>query len=85
MPEVTMYSSAWCPYSTRARVLLREKGVEVRELVVDGDPELRREMERRSGRVTVPQIFLGERHIGGCDDLYELDRRHDLDALLTGA
>jgi glutaredoxin 3 len=82
MQPVVIYSSDWCGYCARAKLLLERKGAPFDEKVVDGDPALRREMERLSGRYTVPQIFIGGRHVGGCDDLYELESRHELDALL---
>jgi len=66
----------------RARLLLQQKGVEFIELRVDKDPELRREMEQRSQATSVPQIFIDDFHVGGCDDLYALDRQGRLDALL---
>jgi len=84
MSEVVIYSSNWCGYCMRAKSLLASKGVEFTEIVVDGDVERRREMERRSGRSTVPQIFIGETHVGGCDDLYALAHADRLDPLLAG-
>ncbi len=80
---VTMYVSAWCGYCHRARVLLQTKGVELEELVIDGNPELRNEMIDRTGRHTVPQIFIGGLHVGGSDELGELERMGKLDALLA--
>ncbi len=85
MTAVTLYVSDWCGYCWRAKQLLDSKGVTYRELVVDGDAELRREMETRSGRRTVPQIFVGETHIGGFDDMAALERAGELDALLASA
>lgn len=82
---VTLYSSEWCGYCWQAKQLLERKGVAYRELVVDGDAERRREMETRSGRRTVPQIFVGEAHIGGYDDLAALERAGKLDDLLKTA
>ncbi len=84
MPEVTMYSTAVCPYCDRAERLLVSKGVKIRKIRVDLDPELRVAMMQRTGRRTVPQIYIGEHHVGGCDDLYALDRAGELDALLAG-
>jgi glutaredoxin 3 len=82
-PEVTIYSTGWCPYCDRARGLLERKGVEYREVKVDEDPTERDTMLKRSGgRRTVPQIFIGERHVGGYDDLYALDKAGELDKLL---
>jgi glutaredoxin 3 len=81
-PKVVIYSTGWCPYCTRARELLKTKGVVFEEIDVDARPEARTEMMARSGRRTVPQIFIGETHVGGCDDLHELDARGRLDTLL---
>lgn len=82
-PEVVMYSTGWCPYCDRARSLLARKGVSVQEIKVDEDPAQRDLMMQRSGgRRTVPQIFVGERHVGGFDDLAALDRAGELDKLL---
>jgi glutaredoxin 3 len=83
-PDVVVYLAGWCPYCQRARGLLSKKGVQVREIDVDDDPRLREEMIARSGRRTVPQIFIGEKHVGGCDDLLALDERGELDRLLQG-
>ena len=83
-PEVVVYLAGWCPYCQRARGLLSKKGVQVREVDVDDDPRLREEMIARSGRRTVPQIFIGEKHVGGCDDLLALDGRGELDRLIGG-
>jgi glutaredoxin 3 len=83
-PEVVVYLAGWCPYCQRARGLLSKKGVQVREIDVDDDPRLREEMIARSGRRTVPQIFIGEKHVGGCDDLLALDERGELDRLIQG-
>ena len=77
-----MYSKSWCPYCARARQLLTSKGVTVQEIDIEAQPERREEMIQRSGRRTVPQIFIGERHIGGCDDLHALDAAGSLDPLL---
>lgn len=84
MPEITMYSSHFCPYCYRAKQLLDSKGVEYEIIDVDRDPALRVKMRERSGRRTVPQIFIGEVHIGGYDDLAALDRAKRLDPLLFG-
>jgi glutaredoxin 3 len=77
-----MYTKSWCPYCERARALLKAKGVAFKEIDIESQPEQREEMIRRSGRRTVPQIFVGSRHIGGSDDIYELDAAGGLDALL---
>jgi glutaredoxin 3 len=78
-----MYATGWCPYCTRARQLLMSKGVAFREIDVDAVPGAREEMRARAGRTSVPQIFIGERHIGGSDDLRALDGAGDLDPLLA--
>ena len=83
-PDVVVYLAGWCPYCERARSLLSKKGIQFREIDVDDDPQLREEMIARSGRRTVPQIFIGEKHVGGCDDLLALDGRGELDRLLQG-
>lgn len=82
---VTLYTTRFCPYCIRARSLLDNKGVAYLDIAVDNDPRLRREMMARSGRSTVPQIWLGEQHIGGCDDLVLLERQGRLDELLERA
>lgn len=82
---VVLYTTSWCPYCERARALLRAKGVSFEEINLEAQPEQRTEMIRRSGRRTVPQIFIGERHIGGSDDMVELDAVGELDPLLQGA
>ena len=83
VPRVVMYRTSWCPYCDSARALLEAKGVPFEEIDVEAQPEQREEMIRRSGRRTVPQIFIGERHIGGSDDLHALDAAGGLDQLLT--
>lgn len=80
---VTLYSSAFCGYCHRAKALLADKGVDFTELSVDGHSERRREMQRLSGRHTVPQIWIGATHVGGCDELYALERAGKLDSLLA--
>jgi glutaredoxin 3 len=82
MPKVQVYATGWCPYCSRARQLLQSKGVEIEEIDVDARPGARAEMIARSGRHTVPQIFINQTHIGGCDDLIALDDRGGLDPLL---
>jgi len=81
-PRVVMYASGWCPYCQRARNLLGLKNVSFEEIDVESDPALREEMKPRSGRNTVPQIFIGATHVGGFDDLNALDRDGGLDRLL---
>jgi glutaredoxin 3 len=83
MARVLMYCTAACPFCQAAERLLVEKGVAIDKVRVDLEPARRAEMTHKSGgRRTVPQIWIGERHIGGCDDLYDLDRRGGLDPLL---
>jgi len=84
-PTVTVYTSGWCPYCERAKGLLMQKNVVFGEINVEDDGKFREEMIARSNRRTVPQIFIGDRHVGGCDDLFELDRSGELDRLLQGA
>jgi glutaredoxin 3 len=80
-----MYSTAVCPYCVRAEQLLRARGVtDIEKIRIDLDPARRDEMIERTGRRTVPQIFIGDRHVGGCDDLYACDRAGELTALLAG-
>ena len=84
MPPVEIYTTPYCPYCVAAKDLLRRKGVEFVEINVAGDRGRRTEMvERAGGRVTVPQIFIGDTHVGGCDDLYALDEASGLDQLLA--
>jgi glutaredoxin 3 len=82
VPKVLMYCTAACPFCQAAERLLVEKGVKIDKVRVDLEPARRAEMQQKSGRRTVPQIWIGERHIGGCDDLYDLDRQGGLDPLL---
>lgn len=83
-PPVRMYATAVCPYCVRAEQLLQRKGVaDVEKIRVDLDPAQRDLMMRLSGRRTVPQIFIGDYHVGGCDDLFALERSGKLDALLN--
>jgi glutaredoxin 3 len=84
-PRVVMYSTAWCPYCARARSLLEEKGVAFEEIDIDTLPQARADMIRKSGGDTVPQIFIGETHVGGSDELYALESAGSLDSMLTGA
>jgi glutaredoxin 3 len=84
MATITMYSSAVCPYCVRAERLLRAKGVtEIDKVRVDLDAARRVEMVERTGRRTVPQIFIGETYVGGCDELYDLEHEGRLTALLA--
>jgi glutaredoxin 3 len=83
MPKVVMYSTRFCPYCVRARMLLEKKGVEFTDIRVDSEPQLRDEMmSRAGGRSSVPQIFINDEHVGGCDDLYELELEGQLDKKL---
>ncbi|MFO1380795.1 MAG: glutaredoxin 3 [Chitinivorax sp.] len=84
MADITMYTTAVCPYCQRAEQLLRSKGVtEINFIRVDVEPQLREEMMTRTGRRTVPQIYIGATHVGGFDDLAALDRAGGLDPLLA--
>ncbi|HXI48963.1 MAG TPA: glutaredoxin 3 [Steroidobacteraceae bacterium] len=84
-PVVTLYVSDWCPYCQRAKNLLTQKQVIFDEINVDDDAKFREEMTARSNRNTVPQVFIGDKHVGGCDDLFALDRSGELDRLILGA
>jgi glutaredoxin 3 len=84
-PAVTVYVAGWCPYCQRAKGLLTQKNIVFNEIDVDDDAKLREEMIARSGRRTVPQIFIGDKHVGGCDDLFALDGSGELDRLIQGA
>ncbi len=85
MAKVEIYTKDWCPYCVRAKRLLAESGAEMVEYAVDMGGEKKSEMiQRAGGRTTVPQIFIGGTHIGGCDDLFSLDRSGKLAALLAG-
>jgi glutaredoxin 3 len=84
MPPVTIYTKPFCPYCSRAVSLLTKKGVDFTEIEAGMDPAKKREMvAKANGRATFPQIFIGERHIGGCDDIMALDRSGELDKLLA--
>ncbi|HNK17545.1 MAG TPA: glutaredoxin 3 [Piscinibacter sp.] len=85
MPAVKMYTTQVCPYCVRAKALLKQRGVEqIEEVRVDLDPAERDRMIELTGRRTVPQIFIGDTHVGGCDDLIALDQRGALMPLLQG-
>ncbi|HYG45085.1 MAG TPA: glutaredoxin 3 [Bordetella sp.] len=85
MDKVVMYSKDYCPYCARAEALLKQRGVDNLEIIrIDQDPSQRDIMIERTGRRTVPQIFIGDKHIGGCDDLMALDRAGGLAPLLNG-
>lgn len=83
-PKVVLYGTRFCPYCVAARQLLKRKGAPFEDIAVDSDRALRREVMARSGRDTVPQIWIGATHVGGYDDISELDRRGELDRLLRG-
>ena len=82
MANVEIYTKATCPFCHRAKALLQSKGAQFNEIAIDNDPKKREEMIERSGRTTVPQIFIDGQHIGGCDDLHALDAKGGLDPLL---
>ncbi|RFB81308.1 glutaredoxin 3 [Methylovirgula sp. 4M-Z18] len=84
MKAVTIYTKSFCPFCHRAKDLLRAKQATFDEISVDGDPDSQRQMAARAnGRSTVPQVFIGDLHVGGCDDLYALENAGKLDALLA--
>lgn len=83
--EILVYTAGWCPFCLRAKALLDRKGLAYREVDVEGEPAQREEMMKRSGRRTVPQIFVGETHVGGFDELSALDRAGRFDLLLGRA
>lgn len=84
MANVEIYTKTWCPYCSRAKALLQQKDIDFTEIKIDAQPELREAMiERANGGYTVPQIFINDQHIGGCDDMMALDRQGKLDPLLT--
>ena len=85
MPEITIYTKSTCGYCHAAKHLLRQKNAPFHEISVDGDGAAQQKMaERAGGAWTVPQIFIGDKHVGGCDDLHALERAGKLDALLVG-
>ncbi len=81
--NITMYESKWCGFCRAARSLLDNKGLEYTSIVVDGQPTLRAEMEAKAGRTSVPQIFVGDHHVGGYDDMAALERNGEFDALVN--
>lgn len=83
-PKVTMYSNAYCPYCGAARMLLKKKSIEFDDVSVTEDAAMFEEMRERSGRRAVPQIFIGDRHVGGFEELDALERSGELDKLLAG-
>jgi glutaredoxin 3 len=84
-PEVVVYTTGWCPYCQRAKGLLTAKHVAFSEINIDDDVKFREEMTARTQRRTVPQIFIGDKHVGGCDDLFALEQSGELDRLIQGA
>lgn len=80
--KVVMYSTRFCPFCMRARSLLQSKGVDYEEIAVDGNPDKRREMTERARSYTVPQIWIGNTHVGGCDELFQLEHQGKLDPML---
>lgn len=82
MPKIEVYASMWCGFCHRAKALLNAKGVQFTEYDVDNDPDRRREMQTRGGGYTVPQIFVDDKPVGGCDEIHALDRQGKLDALI---
>ncbi len=84
MPEVVMYCTEVCPFCQRAEKLLKSKGVKIKKIRVDQERSKLKEMIKRTGRNTVPQIYIGNRHVGGFDELSELDIMDELDELLAG-
>ena len=84
-PAITLYVSDWCPFCQRAKSLLTRKNLVFSEINVEQDATLREEMLARSNQRTVPQIFIGDKHVGGYDDLFALDRSGELDRLIQGA
>lgn len=85
MPNIVIYTTRFCPFCIRAKHLLKNKGLEFKEVPVDNNNQLRREMAKKAGRTSVPQIWIGDRHVGGCDDLYHADSTGELDTLLAQA
>ena len=84
MQKVELFTKGYCPYCARAKALLEQKGITFTDYEIDKQPELRPVMiERANGRITVPQIFIGETHVGGCDDLFALESAGKLEALLN--
>lgn len=82
-PPLTVYTTSWCGYCARALALLQRRGIEYTEISVEDSPTLRDELVARSGRRTLPQIYIGERYLGGADELATLDRSGELDRLLV--
>lgn len=86
MADVVIYSSNLCPYCTRAKALLKQKNIAYEEITVDMRPDVRAKMRKKAGGVnSVPQIFIGDHHVGGCDDLYALEASGGLGSLVAGS
>jgi glutaredoxin 3 len=85
MPKILIYTTKICPFCVMAKRLLNQKGASYEEINVDGEPQLREEMMRKTNRRTVPQIYIGELHVGGFDELYALEQEKKLDELLQQA
>jgi glutaredoxin 3 len=83
MKQVLMYSTRYCPFCVRAKSLLKSKNVSFEDIAIDGKAALRQKMIQASGRTSVPQIWIGDVHVGGCDELISLDRRGQLDSMLV--
>ncbi len=83
MSNIVIYTTRFCPFCIRAKHLLKNKGLEYKEIPVDNNNKLRREMTKKAGRTSVPQIWIGDRHVGGCDDLYYADSTGELDTLVA--
>jgi len=82
MKPVTIYTTQWCPFCVRAKRLLVSKNIAFNEIPVDGDAPLRAKMAAMAGATSVPQIWIGDQHVGGCDELYSLERQQRLDSML---
>lgn len=82
MSQVVLYTTRFCPFCIRAKQLLDSKRVNYKEIPVDNQPEMRRELQQKSGQRTVPQIWIGDHHVGGCDELFALERGGQLQAML---
>lgn len=82
LPTVAVYTTRFCPYCIRAKQLLTHKGIEFVEYALDGKPQMRAELREKSGQNTVPQIWIGDTYVGGCDELFALERQSKLDALI---
>ena len=83
-PAIVLYVSGWCPFCQRAQGLLTKKGLAYRVVDIDEDANSREEMMARSGRRSVPQVFIGDTHVGGCDDLFALEGSGELDRMIQG-